>query len=80
MSDSPYFPHLYGEVDCGKCEIASECCCRGRYQRNRRDFSHTSGRCPGSRTIGALWIRVSTICMRRPFRLFMQSVEKTRCF
>ncbi len=46
MSDSPYFPHLYGEVDCGKCEIASECCYRGRYQRNRRDFSHTSGRCP----------------------------------
>lgn len=46
MSDTPYFPPLHGEVDCGKCEIASECLCRGKYQRNRRDFTHTSGRCP----------------------------------
>lgn len=46
MSNTPYFPPLYGEVDCGKCEIASECRCRYKYQRNRRDFPYTSGRCP----------------------------------
>lgn len=42
----PYFPPLYGEVDCGKCEIASECRCCNKYQRNRRDFMSSSGRCP----------------------------------
>lgn len=46
MNDIPYFPLLDGNVDCGKCEIASECWCRGKYQRNRRDFTYTSGRCP----------------------------------
>ena len=42
----PYFPPLYGDVDCGMCDIAAECWCCGEYQRNRRDFSHSSGRCP----------------------------------
>ncbi len=46
MNNTPYFPPLYGEVDCGQCEIASECPCRYKYQRNRRDFLPTSGRCP----------------------------------
>ncbi len=46
MNDTPYFPPLYGDVDCGKCEIAAGCWCCGKHQRNRRDFTHTSGRCP----------------------------------
>lgn len=46
MSDTPYFPPLHGNVDCGKCEIASNCWCCGKHQRDRRDFTHTSGRCP----------------------------------
>lgn len=45
-TNNAYFPPLYGTVDCFQCEIASECWCRCKYQRNRRDFSHTSGRCP----------------------------------
>lgn len=40
-----YFPPIYGEVDCSRCE-AADCWCRGKYQRDRRDFTHTSGRCP----------------------------------
>lgn len=42
----PYFPPLTGAVDCGQCEKCASCWCAGKYQRNRRDFSHTSGRCP----------------------------------
>lgn len=45
QNGSPYFPPLYGSVDCGQCEN-TECWCRGKYQRSRRDFTHTSGRCP----------------------------------
>ncbi len=46
MSDTPYFPPLHGKVDCIQCEISSQCWCRDKYQRDRRDFSHISGRCP----------------------------------
>lgn len=46
MGDTPYFPPLYGKVDCSQCEIASKCRCCGKYQRDRRDFTCTSGRCP----------------------------------
>lgn len=45
MNNQPYFPPIYGTVDCSKCE-ATDCSCRGKYQRSRRDFTHTSGRCP----------------------------------
>ena len=45
MSDQHYFPPLDGKVDCSQCE-AADCWCRNKYQRNRRDFTHTSGRCP----------------------------------
>ena len=45
MSDQHYFPPLNGTVDCSQCE-AVDCWCRGKFQRNRRDFTHTSGRCP----------------------------------
>lgn len=44
--EKPYFPPLSGAVECHKCEKGSGCWCRGKYQRNRRDFTHTSGRCP----------------------------------
>ena len=43
---TPYFPPLRGSVDCGKCELYGECLSCGRYQRDRRDFSISSGRCP----------------------------------
>ena len=46
MSKTPYFPPLYREVDCGQCEIAAKCRNYGKSQRNRRDFSVLSGRCP----------------------------------
>lgn len=46
MSERPYFPPLYGGVECQKCEISANCDCYGKYQRNRRDFTYTSGRCP----------------------------------
>ena len=46
MSDIPYFPPLHGNVDCSKCEIRTNCMCFGKHQRNRRDFTYTSGRCP----------------------------------
>lgn len=45
MEQKHYFLPLYGGVDCGKCEVQN-CWCRGKYQRNRRDMTHTSGRCP----------------------------------
>lgn len=40
-----YFPPLYGNVECQKCD-KNHCDSRGKYQRNRRDFEVTSGRCP----------------------------------
>lgn len=46
MNDKPYFPPLFGEVDCYQCEMRADCRCFDKYQRNRRDFTHTSGRCP----------------------------------
>jgi hypothetical protein len=46
MSEKPYFPPLYGDVACGQCEIKDECPSCGKYQRNRREFTFTSGRCP----------------------------------
>lgn len=45
MEQQHYFPPLHGTVDCGRCE-AQNCWCRDLYQRNRRDMSHSSGRCP----------------------------------
>lgn len=45
IKNAPYFPPLYGDVECGKCD-KENCDCRGKYQRNRRDFEVTSGRCP----------------------------------
>jgi hypothetical protein len=40
-----YFPPLYGDVECYKCEKEG-CHSRGKEQRKRRDFTTTSGRCP----------------------------------
>jgi hypothetical protein len=40
-----YFPELYGNVECHKCE-KENCENRGKYQRNVRHFEVTSGRCP----------------------------------
>lgn len=45
MEQQHYFPPLHGAVDCEKCEVR-DCWCRGKFQRNRRDMPHTSGRCP----------------------------------
>ena len=45
QNSSPYFPPLSGKVECGQCKD-TECRCLGKHQRSRRDFTHTSGRCP----------------------------------
>ena len=45
-SASPYFPPLYEKPDCAKCEKRKDCWSCGKYQRDRRDFTYTSGRCP----------------------------------
>ena len=45
MIDQHYFPPIKGPVDCAQCEAAG-CWCRDKFQRSRRDFTHTSGRCP----------------------------------
>lgn len=45
MNGQRYFPSLNGPVDCTQCE-AENCQCRGKHQRNRRDLSFASGRCP----------------------------------
>ena len=45
MNNQHYFPPLSGKVDCSQCE-AEDCRSRDKHQRNRRDFTHTSGRCP----------------------------------
>ena len=41
----PYFPEEWERPDCGKCG-RKDCWSRGKFQRNRRDFTYTSGRCP----------------------------------
>lgn len=41
----PYRPKPGGKPDCGECE-REECINRDRFQRDRRDLSVTSGRCP----------------------------------
>ena len=46
VDNQHYFPPLYGGVECGECEMASICHSRYKYQRDRRDFTYTSGRCP----------------------------------
>ena len=45
-NDAPYFPPLYGRPDCGKCDKRKDCWSYCKYQRDRRDFTYTSGRCP----------------------------------
>ena len=40
-----YFPLFHGEAECHKCEM-EDCVCRGKHQRNKREFEVTSGRCP----------------------------------
>ncbi len=41
-----YFPAFHEtNIACGKCD-KEKCDCRGKFQRNRRDFEVTSGRCP----------------------------------
>ena len=40
-----YFPPSYGKPECSKCEREG-CISRGKYQRDRMDFTYTSGRCP----------------------------------
>lgn len=44
-TNAPYFPPLYGDVECHNCE-KENCPCRGKYQRNIREMEVTSGRCP----------------------------------
>lgn len=41
----PYFPEVFERPDCTICERA-DCHSRYKFQRNRRDFSYLSGRCP----------------------------------
>ena len=51
-----YFPAFNGEADCNRCELVdwsdgrtygkADCPSYGKSQRNRRDFTYTSGRCP----------------------------------
>ena len=45
MDNTPYFPSLYPKPECCKCE-KSDCMSRNKYQRDRLDFTYTSGRCP----------------------------------
>lgn len=42
---APYFPTPGGEVKCWECDRQG-CMARDRFQRNRQDFTVTSGRCP----------------------------------
>lgn len=41
----PYFPRIYGSVECHKCDKIT-CPCREKGQRDKREFTVTSGRCP----------------------------------
>ena len=43
---TPYFPPTYEKPDCRSCEKQRDCHNCGKYQRDRRDFSVISGRCP----------------------------------
>ena len=43
---APYFPPTYERPDCPWCEKKKGCPNYGKYQRDRRDFTVTSGRCP----------------------------------
>lgn len=45
MDNTPYFPSVYQKPECFKCE-KTDCINRNKYQRDRRDFMCTSGRCP----------------------------------
>jgi hypothetical protein len=45
MNATIYFPPFHGEAECHKCEL-EDCSSRGRYQRNKRDFTYEDGRCP----------------------------------
>lgn len=45
MDNTPYFPSVYQKPECFKCE-KTDCMNRNKYQRDRRDFMCTSGRCP----------------------------------
>ncbi len=45
QTTKPYRPPARGNPDCGSCEKAG-CPNRGKFQRDRRDFTVTSGRCP----------------------------------
>lgn len=40
-----YFPAPGEKPDCGRCEREG-CWSRGKFQRDNRHFSYTSGRCP----------------------------------
>ena len=64
MSGHCYFPPLNGPVDCTQCE-AENCRCHGRHQRNRRDLSYTSGRCPRLPDLQGLWSQRRAVPMRR---------------
>ena len=73
MEQQHYFPPLHGAVDCEKCEVR-DCWCRGKFQRNRRNMPHTSGRCP----------RLPDLCgfVEKEERLlcsFMQSMASAVC-
>lgn len=46
MSKLPYFPREDEIPNCSRCDFASECHSKGKFQRNKRNFSYTSGRCP----------------------------------
>ena len=43
---APYFPSTYEKPDCAYCEKRKDCYSYGKFQRDRRDFSYISGRCP----------------------------------
>lgn len=67
VDNQHYFPPLYGGVECGECEMASICHSRYKYQRDRRDFTYTSGRCPGCLIEEALSTKARRSYTRRPF-------------
>ena len=43
---APYFPPTYEKPDCHFCERRETCTSCDKFQRDRRDFSYMSGRCP----------------------------------
>ena len=82
MDNQRYFPPLYGGVECGECDMAAVCHSCGKYQRDRRDFTYTSGRCPGPPpaclTEGALSTKARRSYMRRPFPWSMRREAMNR--